>query len=48
MYVGLVLKAFANKSLIVGIESGNTKTKDLTCMSIVKRLQTHYILSEIK
>ena len=29
MYICLVLNAFANKSLIVGIEVGDTKTKGL-------------------
>ena len=40
MYVSLVLKAFANNSLIVGIEVGNTKTKGLT-LYVIRKALTH-------
>ena len=42
MYVCLVPKAFANKSLWV-LKSGIPKQMDLTSVSFVKRLHTHYI-----
>ena len=43
MHASFLIKAFANKSLIAGIEVGDTKTRDLTSVSFVKRLRTHYI-----
>ena len=43
MYALFLIKAFANKSLIAGIEVGVPKQRDLTSVSFVKRLHTHYI-----
>ena len=43
MYASFLIKAFANKSLIAGIEVGIPKQRDLTSVSFVKRLHTHYI-----
>ena len=49
MYVSLVLKAFANNSLIVGIEVGNTNTKGLKTYVICKALtHTLQFFSEVK
>ena len=40
MYISLVFKAFANNSLIVGIEVGNTNTKGLN-MYVIPEAFTH-------
>ena len=49
MYVSLVLKAFANNSLIVGIEVGNTKTKGLNIYVIHEALThaLHFVGNEV-
>ena len=39
-YASFVLKAFANNSLTVGIEAGNTKTKGLN-MYLIRKAHTH-------
>ena len=40
MNVSLVLKVFANNSLIVGFEVGNTRTKGLN-MYVIRKALTH-------
>ena len=42
MYVSLVPKPFANNSLIVGIEVGNTRTKGLNMYyDVIRKALTH-------
>ena len=49
MYASFLIKVFANKSLIAGIEVGDTKTKGLT-ICVIRKTVTHalHFFSEMK